>query len=63
MRFAGATLETAAAETIAELKPGWGGLIAVDRHGRVAEPFNTTGMLRVVAGDQGEIEPKIWKDD
>ena len=34
----------------------WGGLIAVDRHGHVACPYNTAGMFR---GIQVEGEPRI----
>ena len=48
MRYGGRTLAQAAAETIAAVGAlgGAGGLIAVDRHGNVALPFNTPGMFR-----------------
>ncbi len=35
------------------LQPGWGGLIAVDRHGNVAMEFNTPGMARGWADSTG----------
>ena len=43
------------------LKPGDGGVIAVDRHGNYAMDFNTTGMFRGVATSTGTFEVKIWK--
>jgi beta-aspartyl-peptidase (threonine type) len=49
MVYAGAALPEAAARAIAEsLAPlgGSGGLVAVDRQGRVALPFNSAGMYR-----------------
>jgi len=49
MRLAGETLEEAAAhvvrEGLAEVN-GSGGLVAVDRDGRIAMPFNSEGMYR-----------------
>ena len=52
IRYGGATLEAAAHaavfESVASLG-GQGGLIALDGQGRVAMPFNTTGMYRGVA--------------
>ena len=49
MRYAGADLRTAATDVIGRALPeigGRGGLVAVDRAGHVALPFNTTGMYR-----------------
>ena len=48
MRYGGRTLAQAAGETIAAVGAlgGAGGLIAVDRAGNVALPFNTPGMFR-----------------
>ncbi len=43
------------------LKPGDGGVIAVDRKGNYATDFNTTGMFRGVATSSGTFEVKIWK--
>jgi beta-aspartyl-peptidase (threonine type) len=54
MRYAGASLPVAAREALAGVAAlgGTGGLIAVDRTGRVVMPFNTEGMYRghVLAG-------------
>ena len=44
------------------LKPGDGGVIAVDRKGDYAMDFNTTGMFRGVANSSGLFEVKIWRD-
>ncbi|MFC7379268.1 isoaspartyl peptidase/L-asparaginase family protein [Brevundimonas sp. GCM10030266] len=48
LRYAGADLETAAQAVIAEVGRlgGDGGLIAIDRSGRVVLPFDTPGMKR-----------------
>lgn len=48
MRYGGRTLAVAAAEAIARVGSlgGAGGLIAVDRAGNVALPFNSAGMYR-----------------
>ncbi|SOY46224.1 isoaspartyl peptidase/L-asparaginase family protein [Cupriavidus taiwanensis] len=52
MRYAGLPLDEAARRVVMEKLPaihGRGGLIAVDRAGNVALPFNTEGMYRGVA--------------
>ncbi|MFM8338355.1 MAG: isoaspartyl peptidase/L-asparaginase family protein, partial [Opitutaceae bacterium] len=48
MEYKGAPLAEAAAATIAKVEAlgGDGGVIAIDRHGNVALPFNTPGMYR-----------------
>lgn len=55
MRWAGQTLERAAGDVVDELGVigGSGGLIAIDRDGRVALPFNCSGMYRGVIGPEG----------
>jgi L-asparaginase/beta-aspartyl-peptidase (threonine type) len=56
MRWAGQTLEQAAASVVAELAPlgGSGGVIAVDARGNVTLPFNCSGMYRgLVRLEQG----------
>ncbi|AXC50943.1 isoaspartyl peptidase/L-asparaginase [Paracoccus suum] len=61
MRHAGQTLEQAATAVVMEdLMPndGSGGLIAVDRYGNIAMPFNCEGMYRGTAR-QGE-EPQTF---
>lgn len=58
LRHGGATLEQAARALIQQAVPalgGQGGLIAVDRHGHLALPFNTRGMFRGHA--RGEAAP------
>ncbi len=62
MELKGMTLLQAADEMIYKrLKKDDGGLIAVDAHGNVAMPFNTSGMFRGVATSAGRFEVKIWK--
>lgn len=64
MLYSGKTLEEAANENVMEkLKEqgGNGGIIAVDREGNVAMPFNTTGMFRGYVKSSGETEVKIFK--
>jgi len=57
MKYAGASLDDAvAAQFEQRLKAGDGGLIAVDRHGRVAVRFNTAAMARGVADSTGRLE-------
>lgn len=46
MEYAGAELGRAATNAINQRLPGRGGLIALDRKGNVALPFNTEGMYR-----------------
>ncbi len=62
MEYKGMTLEQAANEMVhVRLRPNDGGLIAVDRDGNYAMPFNTSGMYRGVATSSGTFEVKIWK--
>lgn len=55
MKYAGASLEAAARAVVAEIAAGggYGGLIAVDRHGALAMPFRAQGMLRAWARSSG----------
>jgi beta-aspartyl-peptidase (threonine type) len=48
MEYKGLSLAAAAAEAVRQMENlgGTGGLIAIDRHGHVAMPFNTPGMYR-----------------
>lgn len=41
---------------------GSGGLIAVDKHGKVEMPFNTEGMYRAKAEKSGKIEVGFYKE-
>jgi beta-aspartyl-peptidase (threonine type) len=66
MRFAGATLAGAAEATLREaVEPlgGRGGLIALDRHGSVALPFNTEGMYRGVVRDDGVPRIDVYRSE
>jgi L-asparaginase / beta-aspartyl-peptidase len=62
MRHEGATLDEALHHVIdEELKPGDGGMIAVDRDGRIAMRYNTPGMFRGAADANGRFEVHIWE--
>jgi beta-aspartyl-peptidase (threonine type) len=64
LAYLGHSLERAAAAVIAELavKGGAGGLVAVDRRGRLALPFNTPGMYRGTIGNDGAPHTAIWDE-
>lgn len=57
MRWAGQGIEEACAATLADLGSlgGDGGLIAIDRDGRIAMPFNSEGMKRAALLPDGSI--------
>jgi len=62
MEYKGMTLQQAANEVVFNFLPeGAGGIIAVDKDGNYAFPFNTPSMLRGVATSEGIFEVKIWK--
>ena len=62
MAYKGMSLKDAVHYVIHKiLKPGNGGVIAVDRHGNYAMDYNTTGMFRGVATSSGTFGVKIWK--
>lgn len=62
MRYRGDALKEAAEYVIDQvLKPGDGGVVAVDRQGRLAMPFNTLGMYRAVADSDGLLTAHIWE--
>ncbi len=62
MKYQSVTLEVAAHETVEFLTRigGEGGLIAVDREGRIAMPFNSEGMYRGCIRADGKIELAIY---
>ena len=63
MELAGSSLEEAAGAVITEQiggAGGRGGLIAVDRAGNVAMPFNSGGMFRGFRRSDGTREVRIW---
>jgi L-asparaginase/beta-aspartyl-peptidase (threonine type) len=62
MRFAGESLASAAAGAIADVGAlgGGGGLIAVDREGNIALPFNTAGMARAAVHPDGRVSAEVF---
>lgn len=60
--YAGQSLEQAAADVIDDVRKlgGYGGLIAVDKHGNVAAPFASQGMKRGLANARGLREVKTF---
>lgn len=63
VRFGGESLEHASNEVVFNtLKKDDGGIIAVDRAGHVAMPYNSDGMYRGVADANGRFEVRIFED-
>lgn len=65
MEYKNATLKDATDEMIYKKVPelgGDGGLIALDKNGNVAMPFNTAGMYRGYITKDGKITVKIYKE-
>lgn len=65
MRLAGRPLAQAADEVVMQLlveRGGSGGVIAVDRAGNLALPFNSSGMYRGWMKADGEVHTAIFKD-
>ncbi|XP_042516247.1 isoaspartyl peptidase/L-asparaginase 1 [Macadamia integrifolia] len=61
MEYKGLSLKEAAAYVIEECAPkGTCGLVAVSATGEVTMPFNTTGMFRAAATEDGYCEIAIW---
>ncbi|MGZ5262586.1 MAG: isoaspartyl peptidase/L-asparaginase family protein [Kaistella sp.] len=63
MEYLNKDIKSAAQEVITEIEKmgGDGGLIALDRDGNIAMPFNTAGMYRGAITENGEIEVEIYK--
>ncbi|WP_341838919.1 isoaspartyl peptidase/L-asparaginase [Chitinophaga caseinilytica] len=62
--YKGMSVRDAANELIMKKVPalgGDGGLIAIDRNGRIAMPFNTAGMYRAAITENGRMEVMIFK--
>lgn len=59
---AGMNLESASRAALARVGElgGSGGLIAIDRDGHIALPFNSAGMYRAWVGSDGELRVAIW---
>ena len=66
MKYAGKSLEAAADDVVmkqlVEIK-GEGGVIAIDRQGNIAMPFNSEGMYRGYIRKKGEGKTFIYKDE
>ncbi|KAK4252555.1 hypothetical protein QN277_014540 [Acacia crassicarpa] len=61
MEFKGLSLEEAAKCVVEERTPkGTVGLVAVSAKGEIAMPYNTTGMFRACASEDGYSEIAIW---
>lgn len=62
MEYKNLSLKEAVNEMIHKrLKPGDGGLIAIDKNGNYITDFNTEGMFRGAANSSGIFEVKIWE--
>ncbi len=62
MAYGGMSLQAAAEEVILHtLKPGDGGVIAIDRDGAIAMVYNSEGMFRGAADARGRFEVAIWE--
>lgn len=62
MEYKNYTLKEAADDMIHKrLKPGDGGIIAVDKDGNFISAYNTIGMFRATANSEGIFEVKIWE--
>ncbi|XP_045789803.1 isoaspartyl peptidase/L-asparaginase isoform X1 [Trifolium pratense] len=63
MEFKGLSLKEAANIVVQERTPkGTVGLVAVSAAGEIAMPYNTTGMFRACATEDGYSEVAIWPD-
>ncbi|PON82998.1 Peptidase T2, asparaginase [Trema orientale] len=60
MEFKGLSLKDAAAYAVESTPKDTGGLVAVSATGEVAMPFNTLGMFRACATEDGYSEVGIW---
>ena len=64
MRFGGRTLSTAVREVVLEELPalrGEGGVIAIDRHGKISMEFNSEGMFRASRRSGEEAQIAIYR--
>lgn len=63
--YAGTSLEQAAQATLDKVGAlgGAGGVIAIDRHGRIAMPFNTPGMYRAFRLSDGRSGVHLFADE
>jgi len=65
VRYSGVSLKQAADDVVMKelvAQKGGGGVIAMDRKGNIATPFNTPGMYRGWVTSDGRITVKIYKE-
>lgn len=65
MKYKGLTVQEAAEEVVMHKlvqQGGDGGVIALDKHGNISMPFNTSGMYRAFKNGTGKSEILIYKD-
>jgi len=65
MKYKGFPLEDAAGEVVMKklkAQGGTGGVIAVDKNGNIAMPFNTAGMFRGYVKEGGEMKVALFGD-
>ena len=66
MEYKGLSVKDAADEVVMKKlveRGGEGGLIALDRNGNIAMPFNSEGMYRGYVKSDGKSEVMIYKDE
>ncbi len=64
MAYGGATLDVACAGALGRVEAlgGTGGLIAIDRDGAIAMPYNSEGMYRACVGEDGVVRVAIYSE-
>ena len=65
VRYSGVSLQQAADDVVMKelvAQHGGGGVIALNRKGEIATPFNTEGMYRAWVTSDGKITVRIYKD-
>lgn len=63
MQFGGESLDEAANAVVQRtLSKDDGGVVAIDKHGRIATPYNSDGMYRGMADASGRFEVRIHED-
>jgi L-asparaginase / beta-aspartyl-peptidase len=65
MEYARLRVDKAAENAIQQVEDlgGDGGVIALDRRGNLATPFNTTGMFRGYVTEDGQVVVKLFGDE
>ena len=62
MEYQGKTISESSEEILNELKTinALGGLIAIDKEGNIAMPFNTDGMIRGSISEKNDVNVEIY---